>query len=126
MKREKNGVYVEKRNRSRELVKRIARMSEAERAVLADGIPTFTVDGHILSVRNLCLIALQAGRRAVTQVGGFAQWKRHGRSVCRGEHGFSICFPRFRKGDDDTGDVCLSGFGWATVFDIAQTEERIA
>ena len=56
-------------------------------------------------------------------VGGFKQWRRAGRTVMKGQHGYSILFPTGTK-DSETGDIeDVCKFCAGTVFDIAQTEE---
>jgi hypothetical protein len=62
-------------------------------------------------------------------VGGFQQWKAHGRSVRKGAHGLMIWIPTKGKDEPDKptpedaeGAVRRSGFVMGTVFDVSQTE----
>ena len=56
----------ERRERIQDLTRRIARMSEAERAALVHGLAT-TIEGHTLSMTNQMLIAYQSvGQQQVT------------------------------------------------------------
>ena len=118
----------ERRERIQDLTRRIARMSEAERAALVHGLAT-TIEGHTLSMTNQMLIAYQSvGQQQVTIVGGFQQWKRAGRTVTRGQHGYAIWVPIGRKSPNgqektETTDGDKPGFMLATVFDISQTQE---
>ena len=81
-----------------------------------------TVEGHSLSRNNTCLLLFQMNGTVPTVVGGYRQWQRAGRQVCKGEHGSIIWFPRIQgQTEDDPGE--LQGFMLATVFDISQTKE---
>ena len=118
----------EKRAKVRDIAKKIAAMSETERAAMVQNWPT-TIEGHALSAKNACLIAYQTlGGQGATVLGGFRQWKKAGRFVRKGEGGMSIWIPLMRKTKDANGDEINEegerpNFGLATVFDISQTEE---
>ncbi len=115
----------EKRTKVRELAKKIGAMSEEQRRQLVQDWPT-TIEGHSVSVKNACLLALQ--RPGCSVIGGFRQWRRAGRYVASGPgSGMSIWIPLIRKAkDEESGEVTEDGerpgFGLATVFDISQTE----
>lgn len=117
-----------RRDKLRAMVREIAALSAEERAALAARmVGVATVDGRVLSVKNQCLLALQCP--GATIVGGFQQWRAHGRTVKRGEHGAMIWVPTFRKRSDsaDPGDGSAAvgedvGFIIGTVFDVGQTE----
>jgi hypothetical protein len=93
-----------------------------------------TCEGHALSVHNSCLVLAQLPTASV--VGGFRQWKEHGRSVRKGERGLMIWVPTSCKADAEQpapeaqppaegqteGGARRSGFVMGTVFDISQTE----
>lgn len=116
-----------RRENARKLWRDIKGMNEEQRAELAARVNVATCDGHILSLRNQCMIALQIA--TATIVGGFRQWKRQGRSVCKGQHGAVIWVPKYRKNKDadaETEKETLEGFLLATVFDVAQTQEIVA
>jgi hypothetical protein len=93
---------------------------------------TGTVEGRALSVFNSCLVLTQLP--GASMVGGFLQWKAHGRSVRKGAVGLMIWIPTKGKadapkaGDDNTGEPVTTGlrragFVMGTVFDVSQTEE---
>lgn len=110
----------------RELSKRIAAMSDDERNELAKRINPTTVEGHTLSAHNACLLVMQYP--SVTLVGGFRQWKTHGRYVSSGPgSGLAIWIPLKRKAKDDNGETYDTddkpGFTLASVFDVSQTSE---
>ena len=118
----------ERRERFRGFIAKVKAMTPEQRAALAARLPgVVTVEGHPLSLHNLCLIAYQ--RQDVTLVGGFRQWQRHGRKVSKGQHGLMIWIPRIRKNgngehedqDGETPDEVR--FLMGTVFDVSQTEE---
>ncbi len=79
------------------------------------------------SARNVALIHAQ--RPDATRVAGYRAWQALGRQVRTGERGIRILAPYRRvraEGDEDTpagdGGALVTGFGVATVFDLAQTE----
>lgn len=94
------------------------------------GWPVMTIEGHPLSPVNVMLAIHQCP--AVKAVGGFRQWRKHGRQVRKGEKGIAIWFPsRTRQEPDGDADGEGEGGGGGdrtffrvgTVFDISQTEE---
>jgi len=125
----------ERRERFTVLAKQVAAMGEDERAALVFRMGAIaTVDGRALSVFNSCLVLTQLPDAAL--VGGFLQWKEHGRSVRKGAVGLMIWIPTKGKADGPkTGDDLATdesgtdgprraGFVMGTVFDVTQTEER--
>lgn len=120
-----------RRSRFRELARKVAKMSDAERAALVSRMPAIvTVEGRALSGFNSCLIAFQ--NPAASLVGGFKQWLAHGRAVRKGEHGAMIWVPAGARaagseapaadggeGGDDSGPRFITG----TVFSVEQTDE---
>lgn len=88
-----------------------------------------TIDGHALSPVNSGLAIRQCPH--VSTVGGFRQWKKHGRQVKKGEKGIAIWFPSRTKQEDgdDAGEGEGEGgsdrtfFRVGTVFDVSQTED---
>lgn len=65
------------------LARQIADMDDGQRAVMAERMAgAVTVEGRRLSVHNACLLACQCPD--ATMVGGFNQWKTHGRVVRKG------------------------------------------
>ena len=115
----------ERRDKAREMAKRISKMSEEERRALVQDWPT-TLEGHPLSTHNACMIAYQGG---ATVIGGFRQWKKHGRFVKKGAVSKVIWVPigTGKERSEETGEVTetgeRTGFVLASVFDISQTEE---
>lgn len=110
-----------KRKRIKELIRQIADMPEDQRIELAKRIPVANVDGHVLSLNNQCLLALQNPN--VTIVGGFKQWLGKGRVVNKGEHGMAIWFPSkpSKEENESEGSEKEIRFLLATVFDVSQT-----
>jgi N-terminal domain of anti-restriction factor ArdC len=132
---EQKAKAAERRERFRQLVKMVAAMSEDERTALVMKCGAIvTCEGRALSPLNSCLVLTQFP--TASMVGGFLQWKAHGRSVKKGEHGLSIWVPTGRKEEReelkeaiDEGERKRAGFIMGTVFDVSQTEpsnERIA
>jgi hypothetical protein len=117
----------ERREKFNSLVKQVAGMSDEQRAALSNKVMVATAEGHVLSVTNQILIAMQ--RESVTLVGGFQQWRKQGRYVRKGEHGMSIWIPRMPKEDEGKQPSEISSkelevrFFMGTVFDISQTAE---
>jgi hypothetical protein len=119
----------ERRRNFRGLAKQLADMPESDRAILAAKLPGIaTVEGHSLSLTNMLLCVMQ--RPSITLVGGFNQWRQHGRAVRKGEHGLAIWVPssRLQKADGAeqaraVPDPDSMNFFMGTVFDVAQTEE---
>lgn len=111
----------EKQERTRQLRQRLAGLSKDEREELARRGIIATVEGRALSLHNTYMIYLQCNGNRPTVVGGYNQWKRAGRQVMRGEHGYTILFPVGQK--DQDGDITEAHTFYAgTVFDIAQTQ----
>ena len=113
----------ERKARVKELRTRLANLSEAEKQALTSRGLIATVEGRTLSLHNTILVYLQANGHLPSIVGGYQQWKKAGKQVRKGEHGFIIWFPVGTK-DKDTGDLIDSPdtFYTATVFDISQVE----
>lgn len=114
-----------RRARFQELSRKIAAMSDTERAKWqAEAGIVVTIEGHALSPRNTILCYFQ--RQGVTMVGGFRQWIKAGRAVMKGEHGISILVPVGVKHADGGEAEAESGevhFIAGTVFDVTQTQE---
>lgn len=115
------------------LAKQIADMTDDERAALAARMAgAITIEGRSLSAGNACLIAFQDPNATI--LGGFQQWRQHGRTVRKGEHGIMIWAPTRRREEPapvgaaaglepaavESGD--RPGFIMVTVFDVAQTD----
>jgi hypothetical protein len=82
---------------------------------VAAGYPTLIAR---FSVRNVMLILAQ--RPTATECAGFHDWRKVGRSVCKGAKGVAILVPVGTVTDDD-GDA-RPRFSYRYVFDIADTE----
>jgi antirestriction protein ArdC len=115
----------DRKDRMRSLIKRVAGLSKEEREVLSARMMIVNTGGHAVSVYNSCLLALQAGERAVTVIGGFKQWLKQGRCVRKGEHGMGIWFPvnPAKSEDGEEAEGSDTRFMIGTVFDISQTDE---
>src|SRR5215213_4472744 len=95
---EQRAAAAERRARFTELAQRVAEMGDDERAALVAHVgAVVTCEGRALSVHNSCLVLTQLP--TASMVGGFRQWKAHGRGVRKGEHGLMIWVPTSRKGD---------------------------
>ena len=112
----------EKRQKVRAMAQRISQMTPDEQAALTHGMIA-TIEGHTLSGTNQILVAMQGCRDNI--VAGFRQWKSKGRTVRKGEHGFSIWVPIGLRDDDQddngSGKSDLH-FMLGTVFGISQTD----
>lgn len=109
----------ERREKFAQLVKQVADLTDEQRAELASKMFVTTCEGHTLSTTNQMLVALQFGEATI--VGGFNQWKAHGRTVKRGEHGIMIWIPKTKREEDEpreTPEYFFTGY----VFDVSQTE----
>lgn len=119
----------ERRAKIKDLCAKLRALSPEARAKIAGDRPVITVDGRGLSVHNNCFAVMQSP--AATIVGGFNQWKKAGRFVRAGEHGFSIWAPTDKGGEseaelqppaDGAPATDRRRFILVTVFDVAQTE----
>ena len=118
----------QKRHEKKEKIIRIRKalsgMSEEQRQASAAKFGIVTVEGHLLIPHNQCFLVAQS-KINFTVVGGFQQWKKTGRVVRKGEHGFLILVPSKTNSDDNSEMVSDDEdvrFFTATVFDISQTE----
>ena len=105
--------------------KKLSEMPEEQRNALAEKFGIVTVEGHPLTAHNQCFLVAQSEIN-FTIVGGFQQWKKAGRIVRKGEHGFYIFVPSKQK-DDPPDNTEIQNeddihFFTAVVFDISQTE----
>ena len=112
----------ERRSAMRKLAQKISAMSQEERDAIAARIGVVTIEGRVLSVYNACMIWSQ--NPAATVVGGFRQWLKAGRAVCKGQRGLSIWVPCV-KHDTETppNKPDETFFVLGTVFDVSQTQE---
>lgn len=118
---------MKRKEKVKELRKRLANLSEEERQALANKGAIATLSGRVLSPYNTILVYLQSNGSTPTVVGGYRQWRREGRQVVKGEHGYLIFFPVGEVKDEETGDVIEpSKFYTTTVFDKSQTAEVTA
>lgn len=133
---EQKAKAAERREKFRELAKRVAGMSDDERAALVARCATVvTCEGRALSPVNSILLLSQ--RAGVSMVGGFWQWKKVGRRVRKGEAGLSLWIPAAGKGGElipgpTMSDAAAPGetqrrrFIVGTVFDVSQTDPEPA
>ena len=113
----------ERKAKIKALRQRLANLSEEERQALTARGLIATVEGRTLSLHNTLLVYIQGNGRQPSIVGGFQQWRKAGKTVKRGEHGFTIWFLAGRKDDENTE---VDRFYTATVFDISQVEDMNA
>ncbi len=108
-----------KKQKVRELRKYLTGLNVVQRQEIADKYGIVTIEGHRLSIVNMCLLVFQCP--GVTIVGGYRQWLRAGRQVRKGEHGHIIWFPAGKR--DQEGDIDeVTFYALTTVFDISQTD----
>lgn len=127
----------ERRIRFRAIVKQLAELPEAERAERMKRIGFVKLSTQSpYSPANSMLIAFQSVGHQPTILGGFAEWKKQGRAVRKGEHGYMIWVPIGIKKEEipavgTNGELTTMlqevnadvHFTIGTVFDISQTEE---
>ena len=120
-------VAQEKRQRMRELAKRISGMTPEQQAQAIGSESITTIAGHALSVHNQLMIMYQGCKATV--VGGFNQWRKAGRMVRKGEHGYSIWVPigapKLEEGKAQTADGGDLHFALASIFGIDQTAPAV-
>ena len=122
--RRKQQLKQEKKEKIIRIRKTLSEMSKEQRQAIADKFGIVTVEGHLLTPHNQCFLVAQSEIN-FTIVGGFQQWKKAGRIVRKGQHGYLIFVPSKAKQNEnqevisDEEDV---HFFTATVFDISQTE----
>lgn len=119
--------------RQKYLVKSFKALTDEQReAFLKKAGAVITTDGHPLSGKNTVLCIMQRGDKPLSMVGGFHQWKEHGRRVKKGETGMGIFFPCHGKAKGADGEVMTDEngeekthryFRIGYVWDISQTEE---
>jgi len=114
----------EKKEKIIRIRKTLSEMTEEQRKAVADKFGIVTVERHLLTSHNQCFLVAQSEIN-FTIVGGFQQWKKAGRIVRKGEHGFLIFVPS--KGKQEEKPEMISDdedvhFFTATVFDISQTD----
>jgi len=118
----------EKRTQLKDLRKKLANLPPEARTELESRALIATVEGRVLSAHNTIMLYFQAGMsgRTPSVVGGYQQWRKAGKQVKRGEHGYTIFFPVGPKAEDseDSDAVTAETFHTATVFDISQVEEK--
>lgn len=119
--RRKQQYRQEKRERIKQIRSAISLMSQDQRQALADKFGIVTVEGHPLTSHNQCFLVSQSPIN-FTVVGDFQQWKKAGRIVRKGEHGFLILVPSKQKENEVISDDQDVFFFTATVFDISQTD----
>ncbi|MEW6701549.1 MAG: ArdC family protein [Bacteroidota bacterium] len=114
----------EKKEKIIRIRKTLFEMSEEQRQAIAEKYGIATVEGHLLTPHNQCFLVAQSEIN-FTVVGGFQQWKKAGRIVRKGEHGFLILVPS-KNNDAENAEMVSDDeyvrFFSATVFDISQTE----
>ena len=120
----------ERRERLKAIAKRVAAMKPEERMAMIGSIGAIpTIEGRALSFFNSCFVLSQMPNASM--VGGFRQWKAHGRSVMKGATGLGIWCP-LGKSKSAEGDAPAASdldgeergrprFMIGTVFDITQT-----
>jgi hypothetical protein len=114
----------EKKEKIIRIRKTLSEMTEEQRQAIAEKFGIVTVEGHLLTPHNQCFLVAQSEIN-FTVVGGFQQWKKVGRIVRKGEHGFLILVPS-KTNEDENSEMVSDDedvkFFSATVFDISQTE----
>ncbi len=108
------------------LMRQLSAIDEGEREILSNKLGITNPEGHVLSARNQCLLAFQAGENPLSVVAGFKQWQKYNRVVSKGSKGYLISVPsKTKSNDEDEEDETEPFFLYKIVFDISQTEEMI-
>lgn len=114
----------EKKSRIKELMSKLAQLSDEQKQIIVDKLGLTNPEGHVLTLRNQSLLYLQAEGNSLSVVAGFKQWQKYNRAVRRGERGYLIAVPANNKKADETPNAeDPTFFLWKAVFDISQTEE---
>lgn len=119
---EKQQKRQEKKEKITQIRKTLSQMSEEQQQEVAARFGIITVEGHPLTPYNQCFLVSQSEIN-FSIVGGYVQWKRAGKVVRKGQHGFLILVPSVSKKEENV-DTYLDDdvhFYSATVFDISQT-----
>ena len=111
----------ERKAKLKELRGKLANLTPEARQILISRGLIATVEGRTLSLHNTLLVYLQANHTLPSVVGGYQQWRRAGKQVRRGEHGYMIWFPVGHKNEENEL-IEVDTFYTATVFDIGQIE----
>jgi hypothetical protein len=124
---------LERRQKMRELAKRISSMSAEEREQLAARFPVVSIEGKALSPYNTAFIISQ--KPGATVVGGIRQWRAAGRYISGGKGcGLALWVPCAGEADRDVSEVGevhedketghkTMRFLLGTVFDVSDTSE---
>jgi hypothetical protein len=116
--------YEKRKAVRRDIAKRVAAMSQAERELMAAKSGLRMITGHELSTFNTCFVLHQDEQATV--LGGFNQWREAGRKVRKGGHSVAIWRP-IGEQNKDTGETIVDPddkrFALISIFDISQTEE---
>ena len=108
------------------LMKQLSKIDDEQKDIIAGELGIINPEGHVLSSRNQCLLAFQAGDNPLSVVAGFKQWQKHDRVVSKGSKGYLIAVPSKNKSkDENEEDESETFFLYKIVFDISQTEELI-
>lgn len=110
------------RDNMKALSAKIKVMPDAEKQALWKRLGTITPNGHCLSLHNTIMLYYQSGRM-LNQIGGFKQWQKFGRQVCKGEKCVgSILVPIGAGKEDNSSDGDDLRFVSIPVFSVDQTE----
>lgn len=125
----------EKKERIKQLIKKLSELSEEQRQAIVEKLGIRNPEGHLLSDRNQSLLYLQAMGNPLSVVAGYKQWQKFGRQVTKGQQGYIIAVPSgvtksdavfpINGNESTTVDAADDDifFLWKAVFDISQTEE---
>jgi hypothetical protein len=106
------------------IAKQVKDMTEEEKKAFVGRNLIVTAEGHQLSLKNTCMLLAQCKGFTPTQIGGFRQWQKIGRTVRKGEHSCGcIMVPVVGKKDEKTGLPEYVRFRFVGVFDVSQTDE---
>lgn len=114
----------EKKERIKQLVKKLAEFSDEQRELIAQKFGIRNPEGHLLSGRNMMLLYIQADEKPISVVAGYQQWKKYNRLVKKGETGYLIAVPANKKTTDEQEPDNPEYFIYKAVFDISQTTEQ--
>lgn len=115
----------EKKDRIRDLRKKLANLTDEQKAAIIKNSMVLSIQGTPLSIHNTMLLYLQSDtiHTQPSVVGGYRQWQEQGKQVKKGEKSMMIWAPTNRKKDEskEENDEDITFFP-VNVFDISQTE----
>jgi len=121
---------IERNRQLRQIASKLSKITPSELAAIAANMPIVTCEGRTLSLHNQAFLALQAGSRTITMIGGYRQWMKHARAVTQGQHACGSIFVPLvdhpAAGDEMEDEPGGVRFILVPIFDVSQTHEILA